>query len=604
MNECLLESMEDWKRTHTCGELSEKDVGSTVTLMGWVQTARDHGGLIFVDLRDREGITQVVFNPEIYEESHKKAHPLRSEYVVAVKGEVRKRPEGMANPNIVTGEIEVVADELRILNSAKTLPFVIEDHTQISENIRFRYRYLDLRCPSMLHNLTIRHLAAQTVRNVLNEQGFIEVETPFLTKSTPEGARDYLVPSRLNPGKFYALPQSPQLFKQILMVAGFDRYYQIVRCFRDEDLRADRQPEFTQIDMEMSFINEEDLFKVVEGLMVTLLKRLVGVEINMPFKRLTYQESMDRFGTDKPDLRFDMELKDVSHLFRESAFKVFLDAIKKGGIVKAINVRGGVGISRKEIDELTQYVGQYGAQGLAWIKAIDGDFQSPIAKFLSDSEVVGLKETLNIKEGDLILLVADQPNVAHEALGQLRLVMGHRLNMINKDIFNFVWIANFPLLEYDEPEGRYVAVHHPFTAPMEEDIKILKTEPEKVRARSYDLVLNGVEIGGGSIRNHRSDVQSMMFDALNIKEDEARDRFGFLLEALEFGAPPHGGIALGFDRLLAIILKQESIREVIAFPKTQKAVCLLTDAPSVVDKRQLDELFLKIKTVKPESEKG
>lgn len=604
MDGCLLESMGDLKRTHTCGELNEKDVGSTVVLMGWVQTTRDHGGLIFIDLRDREGITQVVFNPEIHEESHKKAHLLRSEYVVAVKGKVRKRPEGMANPNIVTGEIEVVADDLRILNSAKTPPFVIEDHAQISENIRFRYRYLDLRRPSMIHNLTIRHLAAKCVRDFLSEQGFIEVETPFLTKSTPEGARDYLVPSRLNPGKFYALPQSPQLFKQILMVAGLDRYYQIVKCFRDEDLRADRQPEFTQIDMEMSFIKEEDLFKVVEGLMVTLLKRLLGVEINTPFKRLTYQESMDRFGTDKPDLRFHMELKDVSPLFRESAFKVFEHAIKKGGVVKAINVKGGAGTSRREIDELTQSAGQYGAQGLAWIRVLDGRFQSPIAKFLSDSEVIGLKGMLNIEEGDLILLVADQPNVVHQALGQLRLIMGRRLNMIKEDTFDFVWITNFPLLEYDELEGRYVAVHHPFTAPMEEDLEILKTQPEKVRARSYDLVLNGVEIGGGSIRNYRNDVQSMMFDALNIKQDEARDRFGFLLEALEFGAPPHGGIAFGFDRLLAVILKEESIREVMAFPKTQKAVCLLTHAPSVADKRQLDELSLKIKTIKSESEKG
>lgn len=584
------------KRTHSCGELDERDVGSNVTLMGWVQRTRDHGGLIFIDLRDREGITQVVFDPTIDGKSHKRAHLLRNEYVVAIRGQVRKRPEGMRNPKLATGEIEVLADELRILNWAKTPPFIVEDDTQISESLRLKYRYLDLRRPSMIRNLKARHLATRVAREFLEGQGFIEVETPFITKSTPEGARDYLIPSRLNPGRFYALPQSPQLFKQILMVAGFDRYYQIVRCFRDEDLRADRQPEFTQIDIEMSFINEEDIFRVIERLMATLLKRLKEVEIDIPFKRVTYQECLDRFGTDKPDLRFAMELKDVSHLIRGSGLKVFSDILEQGGIVKAINARGAGDVSRRELDELTLFVNQYGAHGLAWIKVVNGHFQSPIAKFLSDSEVTGLKEWLDIKDGDLILFVADQPHIVNQALGQLRLRMGERLNLINKDLFNFVWVTNFPLLEYDEIEGRHVAVHHPFTAPMEEDIEMLKTDPSKVRARSYDLVLNGVEIGGGSIRNHRRDIQSIMFDALNIKEDEARVRFGFLLDALEFGAPPHGGIALGFDRLLAVILMQESIRDVIAFPKTQKAVCPLTDAPSGVDKRQLDELSLKIKS--------
>jgi aspartyl-tRNA synthetase len=592
--------MGDWKRTHTCGELNVNDVGSVVTLMGWIQTARDHGGVIFADLRDREGVTQVVFNPEIHEESHKRAHVIRSEYVVAIKGLVRRRPEGMANPNLATGEIEVVADELRILNSAKTPPFPIEDKAQVSETVRLKYRYLDLRSSTMMYNLTMRHKAAKAVRDYLDAQGFIDVETPFLTKSTPEGARDYLVPSRLNPGFFYALPQSPQLFKQILMVAGFDRYYQIVRCFRDEDLRADRQPEFTQIDMEMSFVNEEGIFEVIEGLMVSLFKGLMGVEIGTPFRRLAYQEAMERFGTDKPDLRFGMELSDVSQILKESTFKVFSDALKEGGVVKTIRVKRGAGTSRKELDDLTQFVGQFGAKGLAWIKVADGRFQSPIAKFLSDSEVKALKEVLALDDGDLALFVADESGIACKSLGELRLLMGERLNLIKRDVFEFVWITNFPLLEYDSAEGRYVAVHHPFTAPMEEDIEILKTAPEKARARSYDLVLNGVEIGGGSVRNHRRDVQSMMFEALNIREEEAKRRFGFLLEALEFGAPPHGGIAFGFDRLLAVILKKESIREVIAFPKTQKAMCLLTDAPSDVDQRQLDELSLKVRTIKRE----
>ncbi len=586
------------KRTDYCGDLKRKDADREVTLLGWVQRRRDLGGLIFVELRDRQGVVQVVFNSEVSPEAHEKAESLRSEYVIAAVGKVQMRPEGTLNPKLPTGEIEMIARELRILNASKNPPFLIEDEEEAAENVRLKYRYLDLRRPRLQRNLILRHRVAQEVRRYFDRLRFLEIETPMLTKSTPEGARDYLVPSRLNPGHFYALPQSPQLFKQILMISGFDRYFQIVRCFRDEDLRSDRQPEFTQIDVEMSFVQVEDIREIMEGLMAHIFKEVMGVELQTPFPSMCYAEAMDRYGVDKPDIRFGMEMKDVSGVFRGSNFKVFRETLDRGGIIKALSVKGGSSFSRKELDELTPFVGTYGAKGLAWAKVGSGGWQSPIQKFLTPEEMKEVQSRCEAAPDDLLLFIADSPRVVHQAMGNLRLHLGEKLGLIPKDLYRFVWILDFPLLEYDETEKRYVAVHHPFTAPKDEDIPKLKDHPVEVKAKAYDLVLNGSEVGGGSIRNHLRDVQSLIFEKLGMGEEEARERFGFLLEALEYGTPPHGGIAFGFDRLNMILSHSESIRDVIAFPKTQKAVCLMTEAPSRVDPRQLDELSIRIKETK------
>ncbi len=591
----MFDSLEGLARSHSCNELTAAANGVEVVLMGWVQRRRDHGGLIFVDLRDREGLTQVVFNPKINPDTHVKAGVLRDEHVIAVRGLVNLRPPDMVNPNLATGEIEVLVEELRILNSAKTPPFELEDYkVDISEALRLKYRYLDLRRPSVMKNLLFRHRAAQVTRQYLNGQGFIEVETPILTKSTPEGARDYLVPSRVQPGQFFALPQSPQLFKQLLMMSGLDRYYQLCRCFRDEDLRADRQPEFTQIDMEMAFITEADIYRVVEGLIVALFKELKALELTTPFPRLTYQECMDRFGLDRPDTRFGLELKDVTDLVRQVEFARFREVVDQGGIVKAINGPGLNKLSRKELDELIDLAGVYGARGLAWVKLQSQGWQSPLAKYFPAEIKAAIEARLEAKEGDLLLFVADVPAVACTALGQVRLNLAEREGLIPEDTYSLTWVTDFPLLEYDADAGRFAAMHHPFTAPREEDIPLLATDPGQVRARAYDLVLNGTEIGGGSIRINRRDIQQVVFEALKIGPAEAEEKFGFLLEALEYGAPPHGGVAFGFDRLVAILCGAKSIREVIAFPKTQKAACLVTKAPSPVDPEQLLELGLRV----------
>jgi len=594
----MMDLLGDLKRTEYCGDLRKKDVNREVILLGWVQRRRDLGGLIFVELRDRQGIVQVVFNPELSSASHEKAQSLRSEYVVAVQGIVVARPEGTVNPKLSTGEIEVVAKELKILNSSKTPPFLVEDEEAVAEDTRLKYRYLDLRKPRLQKNLILRHQVAKEVRSFFDRSGFLEVETPMLTKSTPEGARDFLVPSRLDPGHFYALPQSPQLFKQILMISGFDRYFQIVRCFRDEDLRSDRQPEFTQIDVEMSFVTVQDIQKTMEGLMAHIFQEVIGINLEHPFPILTYDDAMSRYGADKPDIRFGMELKDVTEPLKNSSFQVFRDAVEGKGAIKAINVKGGSSFSRKEIDELTHFVYAYGAKGLISAKIVQNGWQSSIQKFITEAERKAVDDILKVSENDLLLFVAGPPKVVNQSLANLRLHLGEKLGLIPKDEYRFVWILDFPLLEYDETEGRFVAVHHPFTAPKDEDIPKLKDHPESVRAKAYDLVLNGSEIGGGSIRNHLREVQSLLFEKLGMGEEEARERFGFLLEALEYGTPPHGGIAFGFDRLIMILSHSASIRDVIAFPKTQKGTCLMTDAPSRVDPKQLDELWIKVKEIK------
>jgi aspartyl-tRNA synthetase len=600
MNELrtMIDLLGDLKRTGYCGDLDKKDVNREVILLGWVQRRRDLGGLIFVELRDRQGIAQVVFNPEINPEAHEKAQSVRSEYVLGIQGTVVMRPEGTANPKLSTGEIEVIAKDLKILNVSKTPPFQVEDGEEVAENTRLKYRYLDLRRPGLQKNLILRHKVGKEVRNYFDRLGFLEVETPMLTKSTPEGARDFLVPSRLNPGHFYALPQSPQLFKQILMVSGFDRYFQIVRCFRDEDLRSDRQPEFTQIDVEMSFVTVQDIQRTMEGLMVHIFKEVLGTALELPFPVLSYDEAMGRYGIDKPDVRFGVELKDVTELLRNSSFQVFRDTASAKGIIKAINVKGGNSFSRKEIEDLTHFVQNFGAKGLISAKVGPGGWQSSIQKFITEGERKAVDNALEARENDLLLFVAGPSKVVNQSLANLRLHLGEKLGLIPKDQYRFVWILDFPLLEYDEAEGRYVAVHHPFTAPKDEDIPKLKDHPELVKAKAYDLVLNGSEIGGGSIRNHLREVQSLLFEKLGMGEEEARERFGFLLEALEYGTPPHGGIAFGFDRLIMILSHSESIRDVIAFPKTQKGTCLMTDAPSRVDSKQLDELWIKVKEIK------
>lgn len=586
----MLELMGEWKRSNFCGELGKKHVDRSVTLMGWVQSRRDHGGVIFVDLRDREGLCQIVFNPEHDPKIHQTAEQLRDEWVIAVKGTVTPRTEETVNPNLKTGEIEVMAEEVRVLNTSKVIPFLIENEVNADELLRLKYRYLDLRRPPMRDNMIFRHKVAAAVRDYLNEDGFLEIETPYFTKSTPEGARDFLVPSRLNEGQFYALPQSPQTLKQTLMISGFDRYYQIVKCFRDEDLRADRQPEFTQIDMEMSFVSEDDVISTVEGMIKTVLQETKRIDVSIPFLRMPYEEAMERYGTDCPDTRFSLELKDISSIFKDSEFKVFRGALEKGGAIKALNLKGGAEkLTRKEIDDLTEYAISLGAKGLAWIRVGEDGWNSPIVKFLSKEERDLLAEALSMEAGDIVFFGADSVDMVNQVMSSVRLSLGQTLSLIDEEKLEFLWVVDFPLLKYSPKDKRYVAVHHPFTAPKDEDVEKIESSPGDAASKSYDIVLNGVEIGGGSIRIHRKDIQQKVFDIIGIGEDEAREKFGFLLEALEFGAPPHGGIALGLDRLLMLLSGGESIRDVIAFPKTQKGSCPLTEAPSEVSPEQLLE---------------
>jgi len=581
------------RRTHNCNQLGIDNLDHEVTLMGWVLRRRDHGGVIFIDLRDRWGITQIVFNPEINPEVHAKAHRLRSEWVLAVKGKVERRPGDMANPKLKTGEIEVLVSELLILNTSETPPFPLDEDTEVSDNLRLQYRYMDLRRPEMADKLIMRHKAVQAIRTYLSDNNFLEIETPMLTRSTPEGARDYLVPSRVNAGKFYALPQSPQLFKQLLMVSGMDRYFQVVKCFRDEDLRADRQPEFTQIDMELSFVGEDDIISISEGMIRDVFKKTRNIDVETPFKRMSYDEAMARFGTDRPDTRFGFELTDLTETLRGCSFKVFNSIIDKGGSVKAINAKGCAGFSRKDLDNLTDYAARFGAKGMAWIKIKEDQWQSPITKFFSEDELAGMGKALEAEPGDLILFGADDTATVNQVLAELRLELARRMNLIDNETYDFLWITDFPLVEYDNDRKRYSAVHHPFTAPFEEHLDLLETDPGKVKSRAYDLVLNGNEIGGGSIRIHTPEVQERVLKTLGIDQQEANDKFGFLLRALQFGAPPHGGIAFGVDRLMMILTNSDSIRDVIAFPKTQKATCPLTEAPASVARKQLTELHLR-----------
>jgi len=588
-----MESMGSLRRTHNCNDLGAENLGQEVTLMGWVLRRRDHGGVIFIDLRDRWGITQIVFNPEVNKDVHAKAHQLRNEWVLAIKGQVERRPDDMENSKLKTGAIEILVSELRILNTSETPPFPLDEDTEVSDNIRLQYRYLDLRRPEVAGNLILRHQALQNVRNYLNDNNFLEIETPMLTRSTPEGARDYLVPSRVNSGKFFALPQSPQLFKQILMMSGMDRYYQIVKCFRDEDLRADRQPEFTQIDMELSFVDEEEIISIVEGMISSVFKATIDVDLTLPIKRMSYDEAMNRFGTDRPDTRFGFELVDLTELLDGCGFKVFNTIIEKGGAVKAINAKGCAHFSRKDLDDLTEYASRFGARGMAWIKIKEDEWQSPITKFFSDEEIKSMGEALDAEPGDLILFGADKLSTVHQVLAELRLELARRLELIEEGTYDFLWITDFPMFEYDDEAKRYTAVHHPFTAPFEDQLDLLESDPGAVKSRAYDLVLNGNEIGGGSIRIHTPAVQEKVFKALGIDEEEAQEKFGFLLKALTFGAPPHGGIAFGVDRLIMLLTGAASIREVIAFPKTQKATCLLTEAPAPVQRKQLTELHLR-----------
>lgn len=586
--------MTDWKRTIGCGELRVEHVGSTVTLNGWVQRNRDHGGLLFIDLRDRSGIVQVVFDTELYPECLNLAESLRSEYVVSVSGLVRLRPEGSANPSLPTGEVEVLCKSLELLNPSKTPPIYIDDRTEVDETIRLRYRYLDLRRPEMQRNLIFRHRTVKLVRDFLDSKGFLEIETPMLNKGTPEGAREFVVPSRVNPGKFYVLPQSPQLFKQLLMVSGFERYFQVARCFRDEDLRADRQPEFSQIDLEMSFIDREMILELMEEMVAYVFHHVLNIDLPRPFPRMDYAEAMERFGSDKPDTRFCLEIKDITESVREAGFQVFRNVIAGGGVVKAIVLPGCGNFTRRELDELSPLAATFGAKGLAYLALSNEGIKSPIAKFLTSEVMDSVIKTVGAQPGDLIIMVADKAKVVHNALGGLRLEFGRRLNMIPQDQWNFLWVINFPLLEYDEEEKRYVAMHHPFTSPRPEDLNLLDTDPGSVRANAYDLVLNGVELGGGSIRIHRRDVQEKMFKALGMSEEESQERFGFLMDAFEYGTPPHGGLAFGLDRLIMLMVGAPNIRDVIAFPKTASATCLMTGAPSEIDPKQLKELRIQL----------
>lgn len=583
------------KRTHNCGELNKSNINKEVTLNGWVHTRRDHGGLIFIDLRDRYGYTQLVFSPQLSPEIHKIAESLRDEFVIAVRGKVYPRPAGTENLKLPTGEIEVMVDQLELVNKSKALPFPIDSETEVNEDIRLRYRYLDLKRPKMQETLIIRHKACAAAREFLTKEGFIEIETPMLTKSTPEGARDYLVPSRVYNGKFYALPQSPQLFKQILMVAGFEKYFQIVKCFRDEDLRADRQPEFTQIDMEMSFVDEEDILKVTEGLMFHVFSKAINCNLNLPFRKMNHSEAMSKYGTDKPDLRWnDMLLVDVTDKVKNAEFKVFKDVVSKGGMVKGINVSGCSKFSRKDIDELTSFAIEQGAKGLAWIKIAENKWEGPISKFFNDEVQASIGKMMDIKSGDLLLFVADKKDIVNTTLSSLRTKLIERLELKPKEKFSFVWIVDFPLFAYNNEENRFDSEHHPFTAPKREDMELLEKEPQNVRAASYDLVLNGYEVGSGSVRIHNPELQSRIFELLKLDKKEIQERFGFFLEALQFGAPPHAGIAPGLDRIIMIMTGNESIRDVIAFPKTQRAICPMTGSPTEVNPKQLKELGLKL----------
>lgn len=586
------ESMIGLKRSHMCCYVNEELIGQNVTVMGWVQKRRDLGQLIFIALRDKTGIVQAVIdgnnaNVEIF----KKAETIRSEYVVAIKGIVQARTDENINKNMATGKIEIVAEELRIFSESETPPFQIEENSNVKDDLRLKYRYLDLRRPDMFRNMKLRHDVAQIVRQFLNSEEFLEIETPMLTKSTPEGARDYLVPSRVHPGSFYALPQSPQLLKQLLMVSGMDRYYQIVKCFRDEDLRADRQPEFTQIDMELSFVDENDVMDVNERLIQKVFKEALGVDIQIPFKRMTYKEGMERFGSDKPDMRFGMELVNISELVKDTEFVVFKSALENEGSVRAINASGCGNFPRKQIDSLVEFVKTYKAKGLAWISIQeDGSLKTQISKFFTEEKLQEIVDKMEGKPGDLILICADKHNVVFDSLGALRLEISRRLELTKADDYNFLWITEFPMLEWAEEENRFVAVHHPFTAPMDEDLQLIDTDPGSVRAKAYDMVLNGVELGGGSIRIHRADVQQKMFNLLGFSNEEAYERFGYLLDAFKYGVPPHGGLAFGLDRIIMLMAGVSSIRDVIAFPKVKDASCPMTEAPTPVDKKQLDEL--------------
>lgn len=583
------------KRTHTCGELRSSHIGQSVTLTGWVDTRRDLGGVIFIDLRDRYGITQVVFGPQYHEKAHQDAKELRSEFVISVTGKVERRPKGTENPKIPTGEIDIVGMELTILNKAENPPFAIEDDIDTNEDLRLKYRYLDLRRPEMQSRLLFRHTLYQVTRRYFDQHNFIEVETPVLMKSTPEGARDFLVPSRINPGKFYALPQSPQTYKQILMVAGFDRYFQIVKCFRDEDLRADRQPEFTQIDVEMSFVDETDIQNVVEGLMKACFKELMNIDVTTPFPRLTYKEAMEGYGSDKPDLRFGLKLADFTDIVKDSGFKVFAENAKKGGVVAGFSVPGGASFTRNQMDNLVTYTKSLGVGGLAYIKLTEKGIDSAIEKFLGNDICQKICEAAGAKVGDNVLIVSDTWLKTYTTLGTLRLEMAKRLKLIDENAWNLLWVVDFPMFEYSEEEKRFVAMHHPFTSPKVEDLHFLDTDPSKARARAYDLVLNGNEIAGGSIRIFNSELQSKVFGLLGIGEAEAKMKFGFMLDAFKYGAPPHGGIAFGVDRMAMLFTHSKSIRDVIAFPKTSSGYSLMDDNPSEVDKKQLDELHIRLK---------
>ncbi len=584
----------DFQRSCYCGEPTETDEGKELTLVGWVHSRRDHGGVIFVDLRDRSGLVQLVFNPELNPVAHGAAHDVRNEYVLAARGHLRLRSEDTINPNMPTGKVELMVEEVEVLNASKPSPFAIEDDATITENIRLKHRFLDLRRPFMQKSLRTRHEVCRIAREHLNENGFLEVETPMLTRSTPEGARDYLVPSRVSQGSFFALPQSPQLFKQLLMVGGIDRYYQIARCFRDEDLRADRQPEFTQIDLEMSFATGATVTNLVEGMVKRIFTAVLGREFKAAFPRMPYSEAVARYGSDRPDTRFAMELVELTDVFAESDFKVFRAAADGGGSIKAIVVKGGATMSRKEIDDLGSYATDFGAKGMAWIKVAGGEWQSPIVKFFKDGERAALAERAGLEDGDLVLFGADSTKVVHDVLGALRIRIAHQRGLIDKDRLDFLWVTDFPLVEYDAEDKRWYALHHPFTAPLPEHLDRLESDPGSVLADAYDIVLNGTELGGGSVRIHRPDVQSRVFAVLGIEEEEAREKFGFLLDALAYGAPPHGGLALGLDRMIAMMIGSDSIRDAIAFPKTQKASCLLTDAPAPVDPLQLRGLGLKV----------
>lgn len=590
-----METMAGMHRSCGCGRVTEKDCGKELTLAGWVNTRRDHGGLIFIDLRDRSGIVQVVMSPQYGEDAFHKAEDVRSEYVLAIRGIVRERSPETVNPKMQTGKIEVVVSEMRVLNKAKTPPFYVEDGIDVDETVRLKHRYIDLRRPEMQRNLIMRHKIVHEMRQFLDAHDFLEVETPILTKSTPEGARDYLVPSRVNPGKFYALPQSPQLFKQLLMVSGLERYFQIARCFRDEDLRADRQPEFTQLDIELSFEDQDFILDLMEHMMQRIFKNVLNVDIQIPFKRITWDDAMNLYGSDKPDLRFDMHFYDISDLLRDTGFKVFRNVLDNGGIVKAITVKGDAAIPRRELDSLVDYVGNYGAKGLAWISLNkDGSLKCQITKFLGEDKIREIGKFCEAENGDLILIIADKPKVVAQALGELRLEMARRMNLIDENEFCFRWVTDFPMFEYSEEDKRWVAEHHPFTAPRDEDVQYLLTDPSKVYAKAYDMVLNGVEAGGGSLRIYQEELQEKVFKAIGITHEEAQEKFGFLLDAFRYGAPPHAGIALGLDRLVMLMLRLGSIRDVIAFPKTQSAIDQMTQAPSEVVDMQLKELHIRV----------